>query len=127
MGKYLKKYIDLDGMSKAKVDKLIHYCNRDPKILIQYDGFTNAEADDVMHPDTDGDCIMEGGTVELMWSSSVRVLIEPDTPEDVIIRVLHKIINWIKEDSHAMKIAKEMIGSLILDKMDSEPEKRIPF
>ena len=91
MKNFLKKYIDLEGMSQTKADTLLHYCGQEPKIFIQYDGFTNVEPDAVMRPDADKDSIWRVGTIELMQGSSVRVLIEPDTPEEVILRVLQKI------------------------------------
>jgi hypothetical protein len=87
-------------MEPKKLEKLIHYSERPLKTFAQYDVFINMEpnSDDVMTSDSDGDSMTCGTTQELMNSSTVRVLILPNTPKGDILRALKKIRRWIKRD-----------------------------
>ena len=82
----------------TKGDLLEHYAGKEPKPFIQYDCFVDAKPDDVMSPDADGDGLFCLDTHELMYGSSVRVLITPETSRGDAIRALRKIRKWIKDD-----------------------------
>ncbi len=135
----LRKCIDLTGMPRAKVEKLLHYCDRDPKKFIQCDAWVNVEhGDDIVTPDEDGDWLCSGSTIELMTgATSVRVLIALDTQKDAVLRALRKIIDWIERRPDIMKLENDMVGNadltvidddpFSLDKRAGDPNEDIPF
>jgi len=84
----------------AKQRCLEHYARLpEPQAFIQYDGFTNALRDSIVHPDEDGDALFAGTTYELMTGSvGVRVLMPERTTTLEAVRVLRKIANWIERD-----------------------------
>lgn len=120
MENYLKRYIAVSGMPKAKVDKLLHYCHTEPRLFIQYDAFSDCEADSLIHPDEQGDWLSRGNTIELMSGSTVRILINPQSTKDEVIRLLHKIIDWIQRDPEALNIIDDQISEINLNDLENE-------
>jgi hypothetical protein len=64
----------------------------------QVDGFVaNMLADSLIHPDEDGDLIVTGNTWELINSDNeVRVLFHQDGKPEDVIRLLEKILKFLK-------------------------------
>jgi len=86
----------------TKGELLEKYTSRDVHTFIQYDGFINAEADCNTQPDEDKDAIFGGfATEDLMNGSNVRVLLNPATPADAVLRVLRKIVAMIEQQREA--------------------------
>ena len=95
-----ERVIDLSRMSEGKADKLLHYCNREPKQFVQFDVFTNVKGcDPIVQPDSDNDSMFCVITTELMTGNvSVRVLITPGTSQETVTRALRKISAWAEEE-----------------------------
>ncbi len=86
---------------------LAHYASREPKHFLQLDGhYMPRGGDDVMSPDDDGDAVTAGGTVELMYGATVRVLIPHDGDVMVAARQLKKLAKWLKRKPDLLKLAK---------------------
>lgn len=101
--KTLEQALCNDGAKKAFGEKLAHYATRPPKQFLQLDAFYIEDYDAVMPPDKDGDAIMTGGTVELMYGSCVRVLIPYDTDRRMAVRQLRKIAKHLDDNPFIMK------------------------
>lgn len=84
-------------VDKTRERKLKHYSKRTPKQFIQLDGHYLGPdgGDDMMVPDTDGDCLLAGQTVELMHFSGTRVLIDSNFDPKVAARMLRKAAEWL--------------------------------
>ncbi len=68
--------------------------------LLQVDGF-RAEADSIMHPDGDGNCLVVGETYELRKNGGhipVRVHIHEEAEKGEVLALLRKITAWLEED-----------------------------
>ncbi len=80
-----------------KVALLEHYAFKDVFHYTQYDGWANFPPGDcVMHPDDDGDVVMETGAWELRSGMvPVRIQILDGTPPEDAARILRKMIDWI--------------------------------
>lgn len=72
------------------------------KVFRKFDGFMVNGWDDEMHPDDDGDSLVEGTTCELMHDAVVRVPIPPETSAADAIRLLRKVIVCIERDGLAL-------------------------
>jgi hypothetical protein len=112
-------------MDKVKMEKLLHYADREPKIFKQFDAFCHEEADCIMHPNEDGDVLFVGITVELMHGRApVRVLIDPATDGIDVLRALKKIRKWIKHEPQILKVDTHHLRSEereLLKNKDDEP------
>jgi len=115
--KYLTQSINLNGMPKAKVNKLLDYCEKDPRKFIQYDAFVNVEhGDDVVKPDKNGDSLFNSNTIELMTGNiGVRVLIVPGTTREITLRVLRKIADWIEREPETLELKDDAVGKADLN------------
>ncbi len=88
-------------------NKLAHYASREPKHFLQLDGnYLPRGGDDEMRPDCDGDAVSAGGTVELMYGATVRVLIPHDGDVLVAVRQLKKLAKWLKRNPSLFDLAK---------------------
>ncbi len=102
----LGRLIDLLPQAPALQDRLkqgllAHYAERDPQSFFQFDAFIDVEgdADSMMHPDHEGDCVLSGVTQELMTGAcAVRVLITPGTSPEKASDLLHKIAGYVAKD-----------------------------
>ncbi|MCZ6652985.1 MAG: hypothetical protein O7D91_08155 [Planctomycetota bacterium] len=105
--------------------KLLH---KPTNIFKQFDGFVVTEPDDVMRPNEQGHCWMEGETVELMSTCpEVRVLIPPGTKRDDAIALLRGIISSIEAGDHILK-EKDMLCLADKIALGHEPSLRAaPF
>jgi hypothetical protein len=92
-----------------KEELLKKYSGKDPHPFYQFDGFDEGEFNyDVLTGDDAGDSINNTVTYELMSGiADVRVLINPKTQYHDVIRLLEKILEWIKEDGLG-SVAKEL-------------------
>ena len=85
-----------EAMRKTKGELLEHHSQREPRTFVQYDGFHVETRDDVMRPGKDGNSQWCRITPELMHGVDVRVLIPPQTTKKQALRLLRKIVKWIK-------------------------------
>lgn len=85
-------------LDRLRQKKLKHYAERDPRRLLQIDGFPGC-SDDIMAPDAEGDSVLGSRTVELMDSPfSTRILIDPATDPRVAARLLRKAAEWLDRE-----------------------------
>jgi hypothetical protein len=82
-----------------RLELLKHYNDKPVSSFTQYDGFAHISKDDYfMDPDADGDCLSSKITQELMTgNTTVRVLIAKGTKKDDVIRLLGKLLDFVKE------------------------------
>ncbi len=104
---------------------LAHYAQREPKHFLQLDcAYMPEGGDSIMRPDEDGDCMTAGGTVELMYGATVRVLIPHDTDPVIAVRQLKKLAKWLKS---APRLMKEMVTDRMELERKREEEDQLPF
>lgn len=83
-------------MGERKKQKLEHYAERDLKEFYQFDGWLGGC--DLIKTDKDGDSLWCTLTEELMSGGpSVRILITKGTIPQDAVRLLEKLVAWIKE------------------------------
>jgi hypothetical protein len=80
---------------KTFAAKLAHYASREPKVFVQFDSYYKPEASNI-DSDVEGDVMFVKETVELMNGKDVRVLIPYSTDVKVAIRLLKKVVKWLK-------------------------------
>jgi hypothetical protein len=94
--------IEGGGTMKTRKEELLkHYAKKEPKTFYEYDGFIGFQSgsDDVITVDEDGD-FLSGGTTQELFSGAyaMRLLIRPGTEKSVVLRLLGKMADWIKDD-----------------------------
>ena len=96
---HLKRRTYLDKPPKKALLEKYAEPHRDVHTFLQLDGFLNVLTDSVMTADEDGHCLMAGITHEIRASPSslaVRVLIHKGTTKDDVVRLLKKMLAWVK-------------------------------
>lgn len=91
-------YCGPKAVAANKKRLLDHYATKQPAKFLQLDGFTDCgPGDSVMHPDENGDCCMSSWTDELRSGGiAVRVQILEGTPHVAAVRVLERLLAWLK-------------------------------
>lgn len=70
-----------------------------PYFFRQLDGFANAQDDEVIKVDKDGDVLYSCNTWELRdYPSTVELLLHEDSNPDDVIRILKKMVNLIEHN-----------------------------
>ena len=88
------------------VENPSHYTKRDPKSILQLEGFHVTQGgDDVLRPDEDGDCLHAGPPVVLIHGVTVRVRIPEDAALKDAIRQLKKLADWLERNPDLMDLA----------------------
>lgn len=90
--------LELRDWRARKGQLLEHYCQREPKQFIQFDGFAGHPEDSVMRHDDDGHTLWKSVTYELMHGATVRVLVDPGTDAQTAATLMRKLANWIEQD-----------------------------
>ncbi len=99
--------ISQQAAKRLFAEKIAHYAQQEPKHYLQLDGvFAPSGYDDQLPVDIEGDFLDASRTVELMRSSSVRVLIPMETHPKVAIRQLKKLAKLLKRKPELMDYAK---------------------
>jgi hypothetical protein len=90
--------------AEVKAQLLAHYATKEPSRFVQIDCHTNRTGsglEDLFEPwedayDEDGDQIGAWSTTELMHGAPVRVFIRPETSAATAVRVLDKVVAWLR-------------------------------
>jgi hypothetical protein len=77
---------------------LARYSKKPSNQFIQYDSFHDLQQDPVYEVDEDGHSVFCAKTWELMHGSTVRVLIKPWAPKEIVMTLLAKITKRIDKD-----------------------------
>jgi hypothetical protein len=84
---------------KDKVALLEHYAHKDVMYFQQYDGWLNVTPGDcIVVADECGDALTGGWAWELRSGIPVRIQILAGTPHKDAIRILKKMVAWIRQD-----------------------------
>ena len=89
-----------ENMKELKGELIADACAKPVRLLIQYDGWPQHEADGLIESDGDGHCLFEKLTWELRRTDiPVRVCINPQrTSKAEVLELLKKIRRWVKRD-----------------------------
>ena len=87
-------------MRPTKEQLLNHYSKRDPKLFIQFDGYDEPPEGCTDPEAYSGMCRIK--TYELMCGNDVRILIDPRKDREKVLRILHKLVDWIEGDGGAL-------------------------
>jgi hypothetical protein len=87
-------------MAARKSELLAHYAGREPHLYHQYDGWLDVDTgDSIVVPDSDRDALTGTDSWELRSGGiAVRVQIEDGTSKGDAVRLLKKILGWVKRD-----------------------------
>lgn len=86
-------------LEQLKKEKLEHYAERDLVRFCQLDGWADVQEDSLMRRDKDGDTCFAGQTEELMTGYyNVRILITRGTTVADALRLIGKLVDWLRED-----------------------------
>lgn len=90
-----------------RANLLLDAAGKKPQAYYQYDGFLNAQPDSVCRPDEDGDDLFSCVTPELRRAGvDVRIQILAGTPKKDAVRILKKMVKWVKQDDGWAEHAK---------------------
>lgn len=94
---------DLSSDTELLKHKLLkHYAEKEPCKFLQFDGFAFGQGarDDDLHPDGDGDAMTSHVDYDLMSGGyAVRVMVTAGTKKETAIRIIEKLLSWIKYGS----------------------------
>ena len=87
-------------MRKTKEELLANYAKREPQLFLQYDNFDDGES-------------FRSVTEELMHGSCVRILINPATAKEDVLRMLAELTEFVKDDfDNAMQHGQDIYGTI---------------
>jgi len=92
---------EFDSLPEDEQRRLLlrHYSGRPIERFEHHDAFINAQADDLVTPDADGDWLISGQSTEFLgegWHGDVRILIRGGVSKAAAVRVMRKTANWIE-------------------------------
>ncbi len=113
---------------EREIDRL-DYERRPPRAFLQLDGWFIPESGDYfMRPDAEGDCLTAGNVVDRQRASAeVRVKILIGTDKAIAVRILEKLLNWLKENPFLAGSLNDAVGAELNRKTESSlvPEEPI--